>query len=291
MSRGVLHLRLDARVSGTVAYLTVDNHDKLNSLDSALMSEFVTVIGSLAARGDLRALVLTGAGDRAFIGGANISEMAALDRDRAEDFIRLVHRTCDCLRSLPVPVIARIDGYALGAGLEVAVSCDLRVASSRAKFGMTEVRLGLPSVVEAALLPRLIGFGHTRELVLLGENIDAETALRWGLIERAVALCDGPMIRFEDLPEGFRDLGLVEPASPPSKLSTSTSTFEESMSTLAESKEAVEREQIAAALHRNGNNRLRAAADLGISRMTLYNKLHKFGLLGAPRLGAVALVD
>jgi enoyl-CoA hydratase/carnithine racemase len=187
MSRGVLHLRLDARASGTVAYLTVDNRTKLNSLDSALMSEFVAVIDSLAARGDVRALVLTGAGERAFIGGANISEMAALDRGRAEDFIKLVHRTCDCLRSLPAPVIARIDGYALGAGLEVAVSCDLRVASSRAKFGMPEVRLGLPSVVEAALLPRLIGFGHARELVLLGENIDAETALRWGLIERAVA--------------------------------------------------------------------------------------------------------
>jgi enoyl-CoA hydratase/carnithine racemase len=187
MSRGVLHLRLDARASGTVAYLTIDNRAKLNSLDSALMREFVALIGSLAARGDLRALVLTGAGERAFIGGANISEMAALDRGRAEDFIGLVHRTCDCLRNLPVPVIARIDGYALGAGLEVAVSCDLRVASSRAKFGMPEVRLGLPSVVEAALLPRLIGFGHARELVLLGETIDAKTALRWGLVERAVA--------------------------------------------------------------------------------------------------------
>jgi enoyl-CoA hydratase/carnithine racemase len=151
------------------------------------MSEFVAMIDSLAARGDLRALVLTGAGDRAFIGGADIAEMAALDRGRAEDFIGLVHRTCDCLRSLPAPVIARIDGYALGAGLEVAASCDLRIASNRARFGMPEVRLGLPSVVEAALLPRLIGFGHARELVLLGENIDAETALRWGLIERAVA--------------------------------------------------------------------------------------------------------
>jgi enoyl-CoA hydratase len=187
MSRGVLHLRLDARASGMVAYLTIDNCSKLNSLDSALMGEFVAVIGSLAARDDLRALVLTGAGDRAFIGGANIPEMAALDRGRAADFIGLVHATCDCLRNLPVPVIARIDGYALGAGLEVALSCDLRVASSRAKFGMPEVRLGLPSVAEAALLPRLVGFGHARELVLLGENIDAETALRWGLIERAVA--------------------------------------------------------------------------------------------------------
>jgi enoyl-CoA hydratase/carnithine racemase len=135
----------------------------------------------------LRALVLTGAGDKAFIGGASIPEMAALDRATAGNFITLVHRTCDCLRKLPVPVIARIDGYALGAGLEVAASCDLRVATARAKFGMPEVKVGLPSVVEAALIPRLIGFGRARELMMLGEIIDADTALAWGLIERKVA--------------------------------------------------------------------------------------------------------
>ena len=98
-----------------------------------------------------------------------------------------MHRTCDCLRRLPVPVIACIDGYALGAGLEVAVSCDLRVASNRAKFGMPEVKVGIPSVVEAALIPRLIGFGRARRLLMLGETIDAETALQWGLVERMVA--------------------------------------------------------------------------------------------------------
>jgi enoyl-CoA hydratase/carnithine racemase len=87
---------------------------------------------------------------------------------------------------LPVPVIARIDGYALGAGLEVAVSCDLRVATTRAKFGMPEVKVGIPSVVEAALIPHLIGWGRARELLLLGEIIDADTALRWGLVERVV---------------------------------------------------------------------------------------------------------
>ena len=97
------------------------------------------------------------------------------------------HRTCDCLRRLPAPVVARIDGYALGAGLEVAVSCDLRLASTHAQFGMPEVRVGIPSVVEAALIPRLIGSGRARELLLLGETIDAETALRWGLVERVVA--------------------------------------------------------------------------------------------------------
>jgi len=84
-------------------------------------------------------------------------------------------------------VIAAIDGYALGAGLEVAAACDLRVATTRAKFGMPEVKVGLPSVVEAALIPRLIGFGHARELMMLGEVIDADTALRWGLVERVVA--------------------------------------------------------------------------------------------------------
>jgi len=132
-------------------------------------------------------LVLSGAGDKAFIGGASIPEMAALDQKTAPEFITLVHRTCDCLRRLPVPVIARIDGYALGAGLEVAVSCDLRVASTRARFGMPEVKVGIPSVIEAALMPQLIGFGRARELLMLGEIIDAETALRWGLVERLVA--------------------------------------------------------------------------------------------------------
>src|SRR5688500_12653243 len=169
---------------GTVATVTVDNRRKLNTLNSALMRDMVAQIEALAGRDDLRALVLTGAGETAFIGGASIDEMATLDGASAERFITLVHRTCDCLRQLPVPVIARIDGYALGAGLEVAVSCDLRVATTRAKFGMPEVKVGLPSVVEAALIPRLIGWGRARELLLTGETIDAETALRWGLVER-----------------------------------------------------------------------------------------------------------
>ena len=176
-----------AHPGGVVAHLTVHNERKLNTLTRELMSQFVAAVEALAGRDDLRALVLRGGGDNAFIGGANILEMAALDRASAEGYIRLVHRTCACLRELPVPVIARIDGFALGAGLEVAVSCDLRIATTRAKFGMPEVKVGIPSVVEAALIPGLIGWGRARELLMLGEIIDAETALRWGLVERAVA--------------------------------------------------------------------------------------------------------
>ena len=182
-----IELRVEERARGAVAFLTVDNRGKLNTLDRALMTQFIAAVGELAQRDELRALVLTGAGEKAFIGGASIPEMAALDGHGARDFITLVHSTCDCLRRLPVPVIARIDGYALGAGLEVAVSCDLRVATTRAKFGMPEVKVGLPSVVEAALIPRLIGTGRARELLLLGGTVDADTALRWGLVERVAA--------------------------------------------------------------------------------------------------------
>jgi enoyl-CoA hydratase/carnithine racemase len=182
--------RIDVRFAsdprGTIATITIDNQAKLNTLTGALMREFVDHVEALHQRDDLRALVLTGAGERAFIGGVNIPEMAALDHASAEPLIRLVHRTCACLRELPVPVIARIDGYALGGGLEVAVACDLRVATTRAKFGMPEVKVGIPSVVEAALIPYLIGWGRARELLYTGETIDAATALRWGLVEHVV---------------------------------------------------------------------------------------------------------
>jgi len=187
MSGGRVDVRLDAREGGSVAFVTIDNRAKLNTLDRALMTEFIAAVEALYPREDLRALVLAGAGGKAFIGGASIPEMAALTRETAREFITLVHRTCDCLRRLPMPAIAAIDGYALGAGLEVAVACDLRVATTRAKFGMPEVKVGIPSVVEAALIPQLIGYGRARELLMLGEIVDAETALRWGLVERVVA--------------------------------------------------------------------------------------------------------
>jgi enoyl-CoA hydratase/carnithine racemase len=180
-------VRIDQRPQGAIAHVTIDNAAKLNTLGSHLMIEFVERVEALGANDDLRAVVLTGAGAKAFIGGADIFEMARLDAASAEGFITLVHRSCDCLRALPVPVIARLNGYALGAGLEVAAACDLRVAASNAVFGMPEVKVGIPSVVEAALLPGLIGWGRTRELLLFGENIDAPTALAWGLVEEVVA--------------------------------------------------------------------------------------------------------
>jgi enoyl-CoA hydratase len=172
---------------GWLARLTIDNVSKLNSLNRRLMTEIIATAERLSGDPQLRLVILGGAGDRAFVGGADVGEIAALDRDSARTFITLVHRCCDSFRRMPVPVIARIDGYALGAGLELACACDLRVASNRAVFGMPEVRIGIPSVVEAALLPKMIGQGRARRLLLSGETIDAAEALSWGLVDAVTA--------------------------------------------------------------------------------------------------------
>ncbi|MBV9824145.1 MAG: enoyl-CoA hydratase/isomerase family protein [Alphaproteobacteria bacterium] len=169
---------------GHIVRMAIDNARKLNTLNRMLMLEFVDLLASLESDDDMRLVILSGTGERAFVGGADIEELAGLNAETARDFITLVHRCCDGCRRLPVPVIARIDGFALGAGLELAAACDLRVASTRSMFGMPEVRIGIPSVVEAALLPPLIGNGRARQLLYTGEMIDAATAQAWGLVDR-----------------------------------------------------------------------------------------------------------
>lgn len=177
---------LERRSAGLVARLTIDRPEKANALGRAALGEIVDALRGVSADESVRAVVITGAGERAFAAGADLAELGALDSVSAREFITLVHRACAALRECPVPVIARLNGAALGAGLELAASCDLRIAVDGARFGMPEVRLGIPSVVEAALLSRLAGAGRARWLVLTGEAIDAREALAWGLVERVV---------------------------------------------------------------------------------------------------------
>ncbi|OQN97823.1 hypothetical protein B0A48_16133 [Cryoendolithus antarcticus] len=175
-----------------VATLTINNPLKLNILTETVVTSLIDHCRALSTSATLRAVVLTGgpvaAGKPpAFIGGADIREMHAVSSPaEARSFITHLHSACQALRDLPVPVIARIHGLCLGAGLEVAASCDLRIATKLSRFAMPEVAIGIPSVIEAALLPGLIGFGRTRRLLMLGENIDAEEAERWGLVEKIV---------------------------------------------------------------------------------------------------------
>jgi enoyl-CoA hydratase len=183
-AEGRIDVRLQERTGGPVAWVTIDNAARLNSMGRELMGEFRAAVEALSRDEGLRAIVVTGAGDRAFIGGADIRQMAAIETpDEARAFISGLHACCQAVREAPVPMIARLQGYCFGAGLELAAACDLRIAAQGAQFGMPEVRLGIPSVIEAALLPALIGWGRTRRLLFTGETIGADQALSWGLVE------------------------------------------------------------------------------------------------------------
>ena len=173
--------------AGRVAYVTVNNPGERNALGRKGKEALIAAFRELAGDEALRVAVVTGAGDRSFIAGANLKEMAEVDWKDAEDISTKTHLACDAIRRLPVPVIARVNGYCLGAGMELAASCDMRVGVDTAKFGMPEVRFGIPSGMEACLLPGLIGWGKTRELVLTGELVDAQEAHRCGFLDRLVA--------------------------------------------------------------------------------------------------------
>jgi enoyl-CoA hydratase/carnithine racemase len=178
--------RAEERDAGTVHTLTVSNPHKLNVLTARLMDELREAVSDFGSDESSRVVILRGAGSAAWIGGVDSDEMAELDPDTAIEFIRKLHELCSAIREAPVPVLAVIRGYCLGPGLEVAASCDMRLAADDASFGMPEAYAGMPAVTEAALLPGLIGIGHTRELVLTGRLIDTRTAWRWGLIESMV---------------------------------------------------------------------------------------------------------
>ncbi len=176
--------RLEEHPRGRIAFVAIDNPKKLNSLSSEVMGQFTEALRHLSADPGLRAVVLSGAGGKAFIGGASIDEMAQVaSPEAAKVFILKVHGCCQAIRDMPCPVIAAIDGWCLGAGLELAAACDMRLCSDQAQFGMPEVRLGIPSVVEAALLPGLIGWGRTRRILMTGEIFGADEALAWGFVE------------------------------------------------------------------------------------------------------------
>ena len=183
-----VHVEIDdSRAAGPVARVTIDNERRLNCMTSAQTCRLEAAFKNLSKDETLRAIVLTGAGNRAFIGGADLNELGKFDREGVRTFITAMHHACKAIRDCPVPVIGRINGFTLGAGLEIAASCDMRVATDTAVLGMPEVKMGIPSVIEAALLPGLIGWGKTRELLLTGDNISAQEALRIGLVERVVA--------------------------------------------------------------------------------------------------------
>ena len=169
-----------------VATLSFRNAGSLNILSSPVLTDLAQAFDTLAQDERIRVLVLRGTGDKAFVAGADIKEMRGLNEHNAAAFITRLRTVCEAARQFPTPVIARLPGWALGGGLELACACDIRVASNRVQCGMPEVKVGIPSVIHAALLPRLIGAARTQWLLLTGDNIDAAQSLQWGLLDYVV---------------------------------------------------------------------------------------------------------
>src|SRR6187399_3291121 len=175
------HCGIDRDDRGVVR-LSICNAGSLNILSSAVTDGVREGFETLAGDQSIRAVILAGQSEKSMIGGADIKEMAKLDQKSAEAFITRLRDLCEAVRNFPAPVIARLPGWCLG-GREVAAACDFRIAAHDAHFGMPEVKVGIPSVIHAALLPRLIGWGRARWLVMTEENIDAPTALAWSLVD------------------------------------------------------------------------------------------------------------
>ncbi|MEW6723895.1 MAG: enoyl-CoA hydratase-related protein [Bacillota bacterium] len=175
------HIRIE-RYDDGIAELTIDRPEALNALNQQVLEELASTLAGLADDPDLRCLIITGAG-RAFVAGADIAAMAEMTQEEAEAFSRLGSSTFTAVEQLPVPVIAAVNGYALGGGCELALACDFRYASEKARFGQPEVGLGIiPGFGGTQRLPRLIGAGPARELIYTGEMIGADRAKEIGMV-------------------------------------------------------------------------------------------------------------
>jgi enoyl-CoA hydratase len=176
--------------AGPLTTLTLNRPDKLNALDAALLAEVAGVVGELAARPMAtrpRVVIVTGAGDKAFAAGADVAELARATPVEARGLSANGHRAGRTLEEAPFPVIAAVNGFALGGGCELALACDFIYASDRARFGQPEVGLGLvPGFGGTQRLARRVGVGRARELVYTGATLDAERARAFGLVNEVI---------------------------------------------------------------------------------------------------------
>jgi len=178
-------------VADGTATVTVNRPKALNALNAATLKELLDCFNAIAADGAVQVVILTGGGEKAFVAGADISEMQPLDAVTAREFAQLGHQLAAAVENLPKPVIAAVNGFALGGGCELSLCCDIRLASDNAKFGQPEVNLGvIPGFGGTQRLARLVGKGLASELVFTGEMIDAAEAHRIGLVNKVYPPAD-----------------------------------------------------------------------------------------------------
>jgi enoyl-CoA hydratase len=178
-------------ISEGIALVTVNRPSAMNAVTAATLAELEGVVAEIARNPDIRAAILTGAGTKAFVAGADISALRDMSSTQARDLALQAHRAYAAIEQSPKPFIAAVNGYALGGGCELAMACDIRIASENAKFGQPEITLGiLPGFGGTQRLPRLVGKGRALEIILTGEMVDATEALRIGLVNRVVPQAD-----------------------------------------------------------------------------------------------------
>lgn len=183
MGYQTLHLSISSRI----ATVTINRPDKLNALDAEAKAELKSLFTEIKHDNAVDIVVLTGAGEKAFVAGTDIKELTVLDSDTGKEFSSKGQEIFDLIENLGKPVIAAVNGYALGGGCELALACHIRIASENAKFGQPEVNLGIiPGYGGTQRLARLVGRGRAMELILTGNQVDAQEALRIGLVNKVV---------------------------------------------------------------------------------------------------------
>lgn len=170
-----------------IGLITVNRPQVLNALNRFTMIELKDIAEKIAADREVSAVIITGAGDKSFVAGADIGEMLNLSALQGRDWSKFSQAAFNAIENMPQPVIAAVNGYALGGGCELAMCCDIRIASAKARFGQPEVALGVvPAFAGTQRLPRLIGKGRAKELLFTGDQIDADEAYRLGLVNKVV---------------------------------------------------------------------------------------------------------
>ena len=178
-------------IKETIATVTVNRPSTMNAMTQTTLQELEVVVQQLSASAEVRAVIMTGAGEKAFIAGGDIAMLRELGPVEARELALLAHGICNAIEQSPKPFIAAINGYALGGGCELAMSCDIRIAAEHARFGQPEINIGtLPGFGGSQRLPRLVGKGRALEMILTGDMIDAQEAWRIGLVNRVVPAVD-----------------------------------------------------------------------------------------------------
>ncbi len=173
------------KIENTIATITFNRPKSLNAINSALLDEFSDALHQIAENEDIRVLILTGGGEKAFVAGADITELAKFTALQGKRFSRKGHAIINKLQDLPIPVIAAVNGFALGGGSEIAMACDFIYASINAKFGFPEINLGLiPGFGGTQRTPRLVGINMAKEMIFTGKIISAEEAIKHGIVNK-----------------------------------------------------------------------------------------------------------